>query len=438
MVSAIIVAAGKGTRMGAQVDKLFLELDGCPIVAHTWRRFDEAGCIDEILLVVRDGMQTALAELSAKHQFRKPFRFVVGGKERQDSVWNGLEALSPETEIVAIQDAARPCTSQALIAATVAAAREAGAAVAAQPVTDTIKESRDGKLIERTLDRSRLWAVQTPQTFRVEIIRRALAQVRQRGLLVTDDTAACELIGQPVQLVISAEPNPKVTRPEDLAWVESLLRRAASDRNGSSSSVRRLRGALFGASDFGFLSDFGFRTSDLALLASLLRLAAPPSLPPLPTRLPPIMVWQLEILSIMKRRLIYGLVVTALSVNLLIGARLYLNTAQAAEKDSAYPSLELFSYVMEKVRKDYVDGQNLTYKDLVYAALKGMLSTLDPAQRIHGPGEVQGTPERHPGGLRRPGHRDRHEGQFHHGSRADGRHPRFPGGHSFRRPHHQD
>ncbi len=227
MISAIIVAAGKGTRMGPQVDKLFLELDGCPIVAHTWRRFDEAACIDELLLVVRDGMQAAFAELAEKHRFRKKFAVVAGGKERQDSVWNGLEALSPGTEIVAIQDAARPCTSPALIAATVAAARETGAAVAAQHVTDTIKQSRDGKLIERTLDRSQLWAVQTPQTFRVEIIRRALSAVRQKGLLVTDDTAACELIGQPVQLVLSPQPNPKVTRPEDLPYVETMLRSMA-------------------------------------------------------------------------------------------------------------------------------------------------------------------------------------------------------------------
>jgi 2-C-methyl-D-erythritol 4-phosphate cytidylyltransferase len=228
MISAIIVAAGKGTRMGPQVDKLFLELDGCPIVAHTWRRFEEAGCIDELLLVVRDGMQATFAALAEQYKFKKRFRLVAGGKERQDSVWNGLEALSPKTEIVAIQDAARPCTSAALIAATVAAAREVGAAVAAQAVTDTIKESRDGKLIERTLDRSRLWAVQTPQTFRVDIIRRALSVVRQGGLLVTDDTAACELISQPVQLVLSTQPNPKVTRPEDLPCVEALLRGMAA------------------------------------------------------------------------------------------------------------------------------------------------------------------------------------------------------------------
>lgn len=228
MISAIIVAAGKGTRMGPKADKLFLDLNGSPIVAHTWRRFEEAGCIDEILMVIREGMQAAFVALAEQNKFQKPFRLVVGGKERQDSVWNGLEALSPRTEIVAIQDAARPCTSPALIAATVAAAREIGAAVAAQPVTDTIKESRDGKLIERTLDRSRLWAVQTPQTFRVDIIRRALSVVRQKGLLVTDDTAACELIGQPVQLVVSSEPNPKVTRPEDLACVETVLRGLAA------------------------------------------------------------------------------------------------------------------------------------------------------------------------------------------------------------------
>ncbi|MGA2866868.1 MAG: 2-C-methyl-D-erythritol 4-phosphate cytidylyltransferase [Verrucomicrobiota bacterium] len=226
MTSAIILAAGQGTRMGPNMDKLFLELNGCPLVAHTWRRFEQANCIDELLLVVRHGMQGAFEELAEEHGFRKPFRLVAGGKERQDSVWNGLAALSPDADIVAIQDAARPCTSPDLIAATVAAAREVGAAAAAQPVTDTIKESRAGQLIERTLDRSRLWAVQTPQTFRVELIRRALAEVRRRGLLVTDDTAACELIGQPVKLVVSHLPNPKVTQPEDLPYVELVLRRA--------------------------------------------------------------------------------------------------------------------------------------------------------------------------------------------------------------------
>jgi 2-C-methyl-D-erythritol 4-phosphate cytidylyltransferase len=223
MTSAIIVAAGKGTRMGPNIDKLFLELCGEPVIAHTWRRFDRSAVIDEIVVVVREGMQSAFAQVADRCGLSKPYRLIAGGKERQDSVWNGLQAISPQAEIVAIQDAARPCTSLELIAATVQSAREVGAAVAAQPVTDTIKESSDGTMVERTLDRSRLWAVQTPQTFRVDIIRRALDEVRARGLVVTDDTAACELIGCPVKLVISNLPNPKVTRPEDLPYIGRLL-----------------------------------------------------------------------------------------------------------------------------------------------------------------------------------------------------------------------
>jgi 2-C-methyl-D-erythritol 4-phosphate cytidylyltransferase len=226
MVSALIVAAGKGTRMGPNVDKLFLEVAGRPVVAHTWGQFDRNPLIEEVVLVVRDGMEQTFLGLSKRFGFKKPFKIVVGGKERQDSVSNGLSALHEASEIVAIQDAARPCTSRQLIKATLEAARQVGAAVAAQAVTDTIKESNDGTMITRTVDRSKLWAVQTPQTFRVEVIRRAMREVHQRGLPVTDDTAACELIGQPVQLVIGTEPNPKVTRPEDLPYVELLLRGA--------------------------------------------------------------------------------------------------------------------------------------------------------------------------------------------------------------------
>jgi len=223
MTSAVIVAAGKGARMGANADKLFLEVAGRPVVAHTWLRFDAAPCIDEIILVVREGMEGEFGALASQLALTKRFRLVRGGKERQDSVWNGLAALGEGTEVVAIQDGARPCASVELITATVQAAREVGAAVAAQRVTDTIKESDGGTLIARTIDRGRLWAVQTPQTFRVEVIRRALAEVRRRQLLVTDDTAACELIGQAVRLVQGTSPNPKVTVPGDLAYVALLL-----------------------------------------------------------------------------------------------------------------------------------------------------------------------------------------------------------------------
>ncbi len=227
MNSVIIVAAGKGTRMGASVDKLFLEVGGRPVVAHTWQRFNDAPCIDEVILVIRDGMQCAFDELAPQFKLTKPHRFVIGGAERQDSVWNGLAALSPFVRLVAIQDGARPCTTLELITATLDAARETGAAVAAQLVTDTIKETSDGNTISRNVDRSWLRAVQTPQTFRVDVIRRALAEVRARNLHITDDTAACELIGQPVRLVTSAAPNPKVTTPADLPYIEFLLSQLA-------------------------------------------------------------------------------------------------------------------------------------------------------------------------------------------------------------------
>jgi 2-C-methyl-D-erythritol 4-phosphate cytidylyltransferase len=210
--------------MGRDTDKMFLTVAGRPLVAQTWGRFDGAPFIDEIILVVREGRQSEFAALAAQYRFAKPFRVVGGGKERQDSVWHGLQNLSAGADIVAIQDAARPCTSLAVIQATINAARQDGAAVAAQPVTDTIKLSEDGKHIARHLDRSLLWAVQTPQTFRVDVIRRALAKVREKGLQVTDDTAACELIGQPVRLVLSDQPNPKVTVPDDVPYVEMLLK----------------------------------------------------------------------------------------------------------------------------------------------------------------------------------------------------------------------
>ncbi len=224
MHSAIIVAAGRGTRMGPDCDKLFLEVAGRPVVAHTWARFDAAPGLEEIVLVVRAGMEPAFQEIATGLKLQKPFRLTVGGAARQDSVWNGLLALSACAEVVAIHDGARPCVAQELIADILEAARLTGAAVAAQRVTDTIKQSDDGATITSTVDRAKLWSVQTPQAFRVAVIRQAIAAARERGLNLTDDTAACELIGQPVRLVESRQPNPKVTVPGDLPFIESLLR----------------------------------------------------------------------------------------------------------------------------------------------------------------------------------------------------------------------
>ncbi len=223
MVSSIIVAAGKGTRMGSDIDKLFFEIGGQPIIAYTWRAFEQSADIDEIILVIREGMETEFEKIARLNNFKKPFRLAPGGKERQNSVWNGLQTVSPNCQIVAIQDGARPCVTAKIISDTIAAARQMGAAVAAQKITDTLKEADEKQLIIRNIDRSKLWSVQTPQVFKIEIIKRALRQVLDRNLLVTDDTAACELIKQPVQVVESTAPNPKLTSPADLPYFQFLL-----------------------------------------------------------------------------------------------------------------------------------------------------------------------------------------------------------------------
>ena len=239
MHAVVIVAAGRGTRCGPDRDKLFLELGGHPVIARTWSRFDRHSAVGEIVLVIRPGLEEAFEQIGKQISALKPYRFVPGGTERQDSVWNGLCAVSNPAGLVAIHDGARPCVNDRLITECFRMADLHGAAVAAQPVTDTIKESADGYTVHRHLDRSRLWAVQTPQTFRVDLIRRALLEVRQRRVAVTDDTAACELIGQPVHLVASHYPNPKVTVPEDLPYLEFLIR--SQELEAAATSAPELR-----------------------------------------------------------------------------------------------------------------------------------------------------------------------------------------------------
>ena len=210
--------------MGPGIDKLFLEVAGAPVVAHTWRRFDRCGSIDEVVLVVRSGLEAAFIELESRHvNPTKSWRMVAGGAERQDSVWNGVGATDPQAELVIVQDGARPCTHSQHIRDCIDGARNHGASVGGFRVTDTIKESDGNGRISRHLDRSRLWAVQTPQCFRRHLLINALSEARRLGVQVTDDTAACELIGQSVVLVEGRWPNPKVTTPEDLSYVELLL-----------------------------------------------------------------------------------------------------------------------------------------------------------------------------------------------------------------------
>jgi 2-C-methyl-D-erythritol 4-phosphate cytidylyltransferase len=210
--------------METEQDKMFLEVAGMPVVGHTWKRFDRHPDIDETVIVIRDDGREKFEELARNLDLKKPYSLTHGGSERQDSVANGIASVSSSCKMVSIQDGARPCTSSSLISKTIIAAKESGAAVASSKVTDTIKIADSRSYISRNVDRTSLWAVQTPQVFDLNIIRKALAAVRRQGVTVTDDTGACELIGQPVVLVPSSDQNPKVTTPEDLVLVELLLR----------------------------------------------------------------------------------------------------------------------------------------------------------------------------------------------------------------------
>ena len=204
-------------------DKMFLDIAGLPLLGHTWRRFDLLSEADEIVLVTRDDARPVLEDLAKRINAQKPWQLVAGGVERQDSVWNGVNATTAKSEIIAIQDGARPCTPLAAIQLALVTAREMGAAVLARRLADTLKRGDGEGQIVGTVDRENLWAVQTPQVFRREIILAALVKVRDEGLSITDDTAACEALGQSVKLVECDQPNPKATTPADLPYIESLL-----------------------------------------------------------------------------------------------------------------------------------------------------------------------------------------------------------------------
>ena len=149
---------------------------------------------------------------------------MAGGQRRQDSVANGLVALDPDTRIVAVHDGARPCITADLISETIRSAKRTGSGVAASRVIDTIKFVERGAIVDHTLDRDKLWAVQTPQTFKVELLRKAYAKVAEKGVTVTDEAAAMELLGEPVRLVEWPRSNPKITTAEDLTVAAALLK----------------------------------------------------------------------------------------------------------------------------------------------------------------------------------------------------------------------
>jgi 2-C-methyl-D-erythritol 4-phosphate cytidylyltransferase len=223
---AVIPAAGSGSRFGGQIPKQFVEIAGSPVIVHTLRRFDECGDVEAIVVALQPEEIERFGQSLPAYGLQKPVRLLGGGAERSDSILNALEAVADlKPEIVAVHDAVRPFVAPAQISAVIARAREIGAAILAQPATDTIKEV-ENDLILRTIDRRRIYHAQTPQAFRYELLLRANAEARAAGVpsaMATDDAFLVERLGLPVAVVEGTASNIKITTPEDLILAEKLF-----------------------------------------------------------------------------------------------------------------------------------------------------------------------------------------------------------------------
>ncbi|RYL89924.1 2-C-methyl-D-erythritol 4-phosphate cytidylyltransferase [Sporolactobacillus sp. THM7-4] len=221
--NAVIVAAGQGARMGAGKNKILLTLSGIPVIIHTLRVFENDPDCTGIVLVVNEPEKAAILELLNFYQVSKVIELVKGGKERQDSVYNGLSGLAGNGEdIVLIHDGARPFVTLRHIGRVVECASRSGAALLAVPVKDTVKQVSDRKVL-KTLERKSLWAAQTPQAFRLPVIMEAHRSAKKRNLMATDDASLVELLGQEVEIVEGSYRNIKLTTPEDMIIAEKFL-----------------------------------------------------------------------------------------------------------------------------------------------------------------------------------------------------------------------
>ena len=221
-VSAVIVAGGSGARFGG--DKMMVPLAGAPVLAHTLRAFQASPMIDEIILVAREPALAAVATLCQEHGISKTALVVAGGEERIHSCYAGVMSTSEKAGIIAIHDGARPLVTEKIIEDAVWAAYRQLAAAPAIPLRDTIKRAENGVVTE-TPERAGLFAVQTPQCFRAELIRAALQDAVENAPGITDDCMAVERIGGKIFLTEGSEENIKITTPLDLELAELILKR---------------------------------------------------------------------------------------------------------------------------------------------------------------------------------------------------------------------
>jgi 2-C-methyl-D-erythritol 4-phosphate cytidylyltransferase len=225
---AVIVSAGKGQRFMNGKKKQFYFLADKPILAHTLDKFETCPLVHSILLVVgQDDMDYCLKEIVEKYQYQKISQIVPGGKRRQESVKNGIEALAKDAEIVVIHDGVRPFVTREMIEESIHSAQRFGAVVMAMPVKDTIKMVHANGTVLQTLDRESLWQIQTPQTFQAHVIKEAYQKATEDGFVGTDDASLVERMGIKVHILPGSYTNIKITTPEDLIFANLFLRMKA-------------------------------------------------------------------------------------------------------------------------------------------------------------------------------------------------------------------
>jgi 2-C-methyl-D-erythritol 4-phosphate cytidylyltransferase len=225
IVSAIIPVAGKGKRFGGSVPKQYMDIHGQPAITITLQKFVSLNEIDHgVVVVAEDEQEKTHKLLNHIDGFQSKFEIVPGGKERQDSVYCGIQKIAPETDIVIVHDGVRPLVTSALILESIKTAAQYGACVVAVPVKETIKQVQNDTVI-KTIPRDLLWQIQTPQSFRYSIIKKAHEQAKAADFYSTDESALVEWIGYPVRIVRGDYANIKLTNMEDLELARTIFRK---------------------------------------------------------------------------------------------------------------------------------------------------------------------------------------------------------------------
>jgi 2-C-methyl-D-erythritol 4-phosphate cytidylyltransferase len=227
MLTAIIVAAGDSRRMG--FDKVFAAIAGKTVIAHTIRAFERANAVDGIIVVAREDRRDEIKAIVRDENFKKVRSIIPGGKRRQDSVRAGLDHLESAARYVAVHDAARPLVTPKQIERLFQQCQIHGVAALAEPINDTLKRAAADLMVTGSVDRQKLYAMQTPQMFERALIDEAYRAVYAENILVTDEVSAVERLGHKIALILNDDFNLKITYPRDLPIAEFILRDRAKE-----------------------------------------------------------------------------------------------------------------------------------------------------------------------------------------------------------------